>query len=112
MSNDDAKEIAERRRARKSMTPTKPVARFDSICQDSKVILNGMAGMFSPKEGEAETPVSPFKVEMEVPPAVFPVKKEQSGKDRQGKRGQARRKKVVNPGRVRRPARSHAEPIP
>jgi len=115
MPNDDAKEIAKRRRARKSMTPTKPVARFDSICQDSKVILTDMAGMFSPKEGETETPVSPFKIEMEVPPVAFPVKKEQSGKDRrddQRRQGQARRKKAVNPGRIRRPARSHVEPIP
>ena len=81
----------------------------------SKVILTDMAGMFSPKEGEAETPVSPFKVEMEVPPVAFPAKKQQSGKDRrddQRRQGQARRKKVVNPVRIRRPARPNAEPIP
>jgi len=98
------------------MTPTKPVAKFDSICQDSKTILDNMAGMFSPKKGETETPeVSPFKIEVEVPPTVFPVKKSQRGKDRrdhlQRKKGQKRRKKLVNPGRIR-PARSPADPIP
>ena len=114
--NNDAKEIAERRRARQSMTPTKPVAKFESICQDSKSILNNMAGMFSPKKGETEAPeVSPFKIEVEVPPVVFPVKS-QRGKDRrdylQRKKGQERRKKVVNPGRIRRPTRTPADPIP
>jgi len=115
--NKDAKEIAERRRARQSMTPTRPVAKFDSICQDSKSILNNMAGMFSPKKGETETPeVSPFKIEVEAPPVVFPIKKSQRGKDRrdylQRKKGQGRRKKLVNPGRIRRPTHSPAEPIP
>jgi hypothetical protein len=34
-----------------------------------------MAGMFSPKKGEPETPeVSPLKIEMEVPPVVVPAK--------------------------------------
>jgi hypothetical protein len=114
MSNNDAKEIAERRRARLSMTPTKPLAKFDSICQDSKAILSDMAGMFSPKKGETETPgAPPFKTEVEVPPVVFPVKAE-TGKDRrddQRRRGQARGKKVINPGRIRRPARPPADPI-
>ena len=114
--NDDARVIAERRRARQSMTPTKPVAKFDSICQDSKSILNNMAGMFSPKKGETETPeASPFKIEVELPPVVFPVKKDRRGKDRryrQRNKGQARRKKVVNPGRIRRPTRTPADPIP
>lgn len=96
------------------MTPTKPVARFDSICQDSKAILNNMAEMFSPKKGEAGTPgVSPFKIEIEVPPAALPAKKEQTGKDRrddQGGQGQAQRKKVVNPGRIGRPVHSPVDP--
>lgn len=117
MPNDDAKEIAQRRRARQSMTPTKPLAKFDSICQDSKLILNNMAGMFSPKKGETETPeASPLKIQAEIPPVTFPVKKDQGEKDRrdhQERRGQEhRRKKVVNPGRIRRPARSPADPIP
>ena len=115
--NNDAKEIAERRRARQSMTPTKPVAKFDSICQDSKSILNNMAGMFSPKKGETETPeVSPFKIEVEAPPVDSPVKKSQRGKDRrdylQRKKGQERKKKLVNAGRIRRPTRPPADPIP
>ena len=112
--HDDAKKIAERRRARQSVTPTKPVARFDSICRDSKTILNDMAGMFSPKKGEPETPeISPFRIEVEAPPAASPVE-EPSGKDRrddQGGRGQARRKKVINPEQIRRRARSPADPI-
>jgi len=112
--NNDAKVIAERRRARQSMTPTKPVAKFDSICQDSKSILNNMAGMFSAKKGETGTPgASPFKIEMEVPPVVFPVKKVQRGKDRrdsQRRKRQERRKKLVNPGRIRRPNRTPADP--
>ena len=107
MPNDDAKEIAERRRARQSMSPTKPLGRFDSICKDSKAILEDMAGMFSTKKGEAETPkVSPFKIKVEVPPSAFPVKKKQSRKDLpddQRGQGQVRRKKVVNPGRIRQP---------
>jgi len=97
------------------MTLTKPVAKFDSISQESKSILTNMAGMFSPKKGETETPeASPFKVEVEVPPIVFPVKKDRRGKDRrvQRKKGQAQRKKVVNPGRIRRPTRSPADPSP
>ena len=98
------------------MTPTKPVARFDSICQDSKTILNDMAGMFSPKKGEAGTPeVSSFKIEREVAPAAFPVKVEQSENgcgDNQRKHGQARKKRVVNPGRIKRPARPPADPVP
>ena len=114
--NDDVRELAERRRARQSMTPTKPVARFDSICQESKKILNDMAGMFSPKKGEARTPEVPsFKIEKEVPPAAFPVKEEQSEKgcgDNQRKHGQAQKKRVVNRGRIKRPARPLADPVP
>ena len=113
--NNDAKEIAERRRARQSMSPTKPIARFDSICQESKTILNNMAGMFSPKKGEQEIPeASPLKIEIEVPPAMIPVK-EQRGKDRcedQRKEGRPRRKRGLNPGRVRRSACSPADRIP
>jgi len=116
--NNDAKEIVERRRARQSMTPTKPVAKFDSICQDSKSILHNMAGMFSPKKGETEAlEVSPFKIEVEAPPVGFPViKKSQRGKDRrdylQRKKGQERKRKLVNPGRIRRPTHSPADLIP
>lgn len=117
MPNDDAKEIVERRRARQSMTPTKPLAKFDSICQDSKAILSNMAGMFSPKKGETETPeVSPFEIEVKAPPAVFPMKKGRGvpAKDRrkhQWRQGQARRKKVAASGRIRRPARSPEDPV-
>ena len=74
-----------------------------------------MAGMFSPNKGESETPEnSLFKTEIEVPPVVFPVE-EQRGKDRrddQRSQGQARRKKVLNPGLIRGPARTPADPIP
>jgi hypothetical protein len=114
--NDDAKAVAERRRASQSKTPTKPLARFDSICQDSKAILSDMAGMFSPKKGEPETPeVSPLKIEMEVPPVVVPAKR-QRGKDRHGdqrRQEQPRKKRVLNNrGRIRGAARSPADPIP
>ena len=114
--NNDAKEIAERRRARQSMTPTKPLGKFDSICQDSKAILNNMAGMFSPKKGEGETPeASPFEIQVEAPPVVFPAKKGRGGKDRrdyQRRQGQEPRKKDADPGpgRIRRPARPPEHP--
>lgn len=116
LPNNDAKEIAERRQVRQSMTPTKPLAKFDSICPDSKAILNNMAGMFSPKKGDGETPeASPFQIEVEAPPAVFPMKKERGGKlkdrrDRQRRQGQERRKKVAGPARIRRPARTPGDP--
>ena len=109
--NDDANNIAERRRARLSMPPTKLLGRLDSICPDSKAILNDMAGMFTPKKDEPEAlEVSPFEVEVKTPPAVFPVKK-QSRKDRRdNQRGRGRiRKRAVDPGRIRRPARAPAD---
>ena len=113
-SNNDAKVIAERRRAKQSVTSARSLARFDSISQDSKAILDGMAGMFSPEKDELETPeISPFKIEMEVPPVVFPVK-EKRGKDPrddQMRQRQARRKKA-HPYRVRRPTRTPLDPIP
>ena len=114
MSNDDAKEFAERR-ARQSLTQTKPLARFDSLCEDSKTILTNMAGMFSPGSAEPGTPeVSPFKIQMEkVPPS--PVKGKRSRKDRrdnQGKQGQPRRKKVINRRQIKGRARPFADPIP
>ena len=99
------------------MTPTKPLGKFDSICPDSKAILNDMAGMFSPKKDEKdeqEAPeASPFGVEMKVLPAVFPVKK-QSRKDRRDDqrgrgRTRARGKRVISSGRIRRPARTPAD---
>ena len=97
------------------MTPTKPVARLDSICQGSKVILNDMAGMFSPKKETLE--VSPFKIEVQMSPTVPPANKEQSGRDRRDdqrrrQQGQVQRKKDVNPGRIRRRARPPADPAP
>ena len=71
--------------------------------------------MFSPKKDEQEIPEAlPPKLEIEVPPAMVLVK-EQRGKDRredQRKGGQPRRKRVLNPGRVRRPACSSADRIP
>ena len=74
-----------------------------------------MAGMFSPKKGEQEIlEASPSKIKIEVPPAMIPVK-EQRGKDRredQRRQGQPRKKRVLNPGRVRRSACSPADPIP
>ena len=106
--NDDANKIAERRRARQTMTPTKPLGKFDSICPDSKAILNDMAGMFSPKRDELEAPeVSSFDVEIETPPMVFPVKKQSKKDRRDNHRGRGRtRKRAVNLGRIRRPART------
>ena len=112
ISDADAKEIAKRRRGRYSgTTPTKRVEKSESLCPESKVILNGMAGMFSPKKGEAETPGVLPKIEVEVPPMLFPIKKEGGRKDQMGQ-GQARRKRVVNAARITRPVRSPADPIP
>lgn len=115
MSNDVAKEIAERRRARQSLTPTKPLARFDSLCEDSKTILTNMAGMFSPGSTEPGTPeVSPFRIQMEKAPPS-PVKGKRSGEDRrdnQGKQEQPRRKKVINRRQIKGRARPSADPIP
>lgn len=110
-SNGDAKGIAERRRARQSMTPTKPLAKFDSLCEDSKTILSDMAGMFSPGKVETKTPEAPpfkVKVEMAVPPVKKPSKKDR--RDGRMKHGQPRRKKVVNPRLVRRSAHPPAKP--
>ena len=95
-SNGDAKVIAERRQARQSLTPTKPLAKFDSLCEDSKEILNNMTGMFSPVKVEREIPeLSPFNIRMEAVPEVSPVKKGRRKKDDQGKGGQPRKKKVI-----------------
>jgi hypothetical protein len=109
ISDADAKEIAKRRRGRYSgTTPPKRVAKSESLCPESKVILNGMAGMFSPKKGEAETP----EIEVEVPPMLFPIRKKEGGRKDQMGQGQARRKRVVNAARITRPVRSPADPIP
>lgn len=107
-SNDgDAKDVAEWRRVRQRMTPTKPVARFDSLCDDSRAILSDMAEMFSPGKVETKKPEeSPFKIK-----PVLPAKKTRSLKDRhdgQRKEGQPRRKMTVNFRQVRRSAHSPA----
>ena len=111
LSSDDARGIADRRRARQSVTPTKPLGRFESLCEDSKTILGDMAGMFSPGKVETKTPeTSPFKAKTDM--AVHPVKR-RSGRDRrdvQGKQGQPPRKKVVGLNQIRRPAHRPANP--
>lgn len=116
MTNKDAKDIAERRQARLSvsMTPTKPLGKFESLCGDSKAILGNMAGMFSPAKTQT-LEEEPQKIEMEIPPIVSPVKKARNKKDRRDdhrKKGQPRRKKVINPAQVRRRVRPPADPTP
>lgn len=105
MSNDDAKEITERRRARQSATPTKKIERMESLCQDSKAILGDMAGMFSPGRAEAETAQGPpLNIQMEIAPATSRVKRARGGKDRrddQRNQGQSRRKRLVNPMKIK-----------
>jgi hypothetical protein len=67
--NDKGKKIA---------TAAKPLAKFDSLCQDSEVIPSDIAGMFSPKKATPE--VSPLEIQEEMVPAVFPVRKGQGGR--------------------------------
>lgn len=93
-SNNDEKRIAEGRQERESMALPKLVARFDSLCEDSKTILGDMARMFSLGKAETDNPKSSLirvKIKMAVPPA----KKRQSGKNRCDGRG----KKAVDPRR-------------
>ena len=96
------------------MTPTKPVGKFDSLCEDSKTILGDMAGMFSPQKAETKTPeTSPLKVKIEM--AMPPVERGRSGKDRrdgQSKQERPRRKRVVNLTQIRRSAHPPVDLIP
>lgn len=73
------------------MTPTKPLGKFDSICQDSKAILNDMAWMFSPKKGESP---EASKIEGEAPP----VEEEGKGdrRDHQTRDGQEKEWQKTN----------------
>lgn len=117
-TRNGAEEITARKRVGQSMTPIKPLARFDSLCDDSKAILGDMAGMFSPVKIEPGTPeVSPFKVRVDMVSAAGPVREKRNGKDRrddQGNQGQRRRKKVVNRRQIKRRADPPADlaPIP
>lgn len=119
LPNEDAMKIAERRQARQreSMSPTKPLARFESLCEDSKTILTDMTGMFSPGKVETKTPeASSFKIKIEM--AVPRVKRRiRSGKDLpedRRKQGQSvrRRKRALRPRQAKRPAHPPPDPIP